>query len=119
MRSPRLKQYAVLWAVADYDEYGNPTVSAAAEISCRWEDGKRDIVGPDGSVIAVDAEVFVDQAIAVNSILWKGRLTALPGTPTDLKTVVEYSEVPNSKATHYERSVLVNKYSNTLPTIAD
>jgi hypothetical protein len=118
MRSPRLKQYAVLYAFSSYDEHGNPKLSAAAEIECRWEDGRREITTPTGTLVEVEAEVFVNQEVTVGSVLWKGRLTALPSTPTALKVVVAYSETPNTKVKHYDRSVLVARYGDTLPTLA-
>jgi hypothetical protein len=116
MRSPRLKQYAVLYALSSYDEHGNPTLSAAAEISCRWEDGRREITTPAGQLVEVDAEVFVNQSIAVGSILWKGRLSESP--TSNFKIVVAYSETPNTKVKHYDRSVYVARYGDTLPTLA-
>lgn len=116
MRSPRRKQYAVLYAATDYDEQGNPTVSAGTEIRCRWEDGRREITQPDGTIIAVEAEVFVNQSITVGSILWKGRLSESPSSA--FKIVVAYGEVPNTKAKRYDRFVLVARYGDTLPTVA-
>jgi len=81
MRSPRLRQNAVLWAVADYDEQGYPTVSAATQINCRWEDGRQEVVNADGTITAADAEVWVNRSIDVGSILWKGAGPICPTVP--------------------------------------
>ena len=114
------KQKAVLWAYSSTDETGDPVVSAAAEISCRWEHRKSQIVGPEGKPVAVDAEVWVTSEIALDSILWKGELTDLPNPVenVDLYVVVAYNEIPDLWDRTRERTVLLARYGQSLPTVS-
>lgn len=112
-----LHQKAVLWAYYDTDGNGEPRVSEPVEIDCRWEHVVSQMLSPQGEPIAVDGEVFVDRVIAVGSVLWKGALADLPATPTALKEVLAYVEVPDIKGRNYERSVLTRRFRESLPTV--
>lgn len=111
-------QKAVLWAANGYDDYGQPEVDAAIEITVRWETGLREAIGPQGGPIAFDGLAVVDREIAVGSIMWLGALAALPSPATDLKQVVDYTETPDIKARAIRRTVKLAKYSDTLPDLA-
>ncbi len=118
METDFLFQKAVLYTASGVDGYADVKLSAGIEISCRWETGKHQSVDANGNTIAVDSVVYVDRVITVGSILWKGKLIDLPSTPTDLKEVVGYEEIPDVKSRKFERSVSVMKHSNELPTLA-
>lgn len=111
-------QKAVLWAASSHDDYGNPLVDAAAEITVRWVEKRTEGVGPNGEAIAIDATVVVDQEIAVGSIMWLGAKDDLPDTPTNLKQVVAYNQTPDIKGREFYRTVSLIRYSDTLPTLA-
>lgn len=113
----RLKQKAVLWAYYDTDGNGEPRVSDPVEIDCRWEDITSQMLSENGEPVQIEAEVFVDQAIAVRSVIWKGSLEDLPSTPTALKEVYAYVEVPDIKGRKFDRLVLVRRFRESLPTV--
>ena len=112
-----LAQYAVLWIIYTKGNYGEYTVSSPIEISVRWEE-MRSITGdPQNTVESNVPEVFIDREILIGSILWKGRLTDLPDTPTKLYKVTEYDCTPDIKGRVYQRSVTLTRYREALPTV--
>lgn len=111
-------QKAVLWAANGFDDYGEPKVDAAAEITVRWEEGLREAVDPNGNTIAVDAVAVVDQDIVVGSIMWLGLKDDLATPPVGLKQVVSFSKIPDVKGRVFRRTVGLIRYSNELPALA-
>lgn len=110
-------QKAVLWAAAGHDRNGKITVSAAVEIDVRWEDGKRETPGDTGEPVAYDATVIVGQAVTVDSLMWKGDYDDLPDPVTNLYRVIFVEEIPDLKGRNTQRTLMLQKYGNTLPTI--
>ena len=111
-----LHQKAVLWTFASYDSNGEPKVSSPTEISCRWEDVTKQIMGDGDTPIAIDAEVWVDRVIAKGSMLWKGALTALPSPVTAVMEVVGLDVIPDIKGRLFERVAYARRYKESLPT---
>lgn len=75
---------AVLWEKTGDDYEGEPIVSdTPTEIACRWENRQTQSMNPDGTVIGLDAQVYVRQDIVVDSLMMKGSLTDLTGTGFD------------------------------------
>ena len=111
-------QYAVLWTVAGRDGEGNPTLNNPVEIRCRWEDGSREIRRSDGTIIAVDATVYVDRSIAVDSILCRGRLDDVGDSPTNLNRVAYINTIPDIRNQHVNYELLLVRHNNTLPSLA-
>jgi len=110
------KQKAVLWAADGFDDYGEPKVDAAEQIDCRWENVNREVAGPNGTPIAIEAEVVVDKAVAVGSRMWLGELKDYTAADTKL-VVVAQREIPDVKARHFRRVCLLARASDTLPTL--
>ncbi len=111
-------QKAVLWAANDTDRYGELKVDAAIQIDIRWETGQKEAVDPQGNTIAFESTVIVDRVIPVGSILWLGEKNDLPNPPTNLRHVVDYSEIPDVKGRNFRRVVSLMKHSNELPALA-
>ncbi len=118
LESTSRHQKAVLWAANGVDDYGEPKVDAAVEITVRWEEGLQEAVDPNGNTIAVDAVVVVDQAIVVGSIMWLGEKEDLATPPVDLKQVVSFNKIPDIKGRNFRRTVGLIRYSNELPALA-
>jgi hypothetical protein len=112
-----LNQKAVLWAASSYDNFGCYQVTSPVEIDCRWEESRKQSASPENTVIAIVATAFVDREIAAGSILWKGSLSDLPTSPTGLKEVVDYEEVPDLKGRNVQRTVTLARYNEQLPTV--
>lgn len=110
-----LTDYAVLWPNIGYGNNGEVLLGTAVEIRCRWESGRRDALSPDGIVIAVDALVIVKQAIAVGSVIWRGRL-ADKANATGLAEVKIYNEVPDLKGRDVYREVMVILKNDSAPS---
>lgn len=116
------RQYAVLWARTGWDGNGEPKVAPAREIKVRWEFTQREVIGDDGTPIAVDATVDVGEDIPTGSIMWLGRLADLPdGKEFDqpLLQVITADKIPDIKGRQFARSVTLSKWRRTLPTIEE
>ena len=109
---------ACLYAYSDRDDNGQLIVDAAVEIDCRWEFVQREILISPGVRSRVDAQVAVDQEIALGSILWRGSLDDLPTTPTDLYEVVGRKEAKDMRGVETRRELLLMRYGDTLPTLS-
>jgi len=121
METSDLHQLAVYWTANGYDDYGEPKIDAAVEISTRWEIGNFEALDPQGNTISVDALVVVDREIPIGSILWLGDLADLPADPAnyvDLRQVVSTSYVPDVKNRATRRTVGVIRHNNEIPTTA-
>ena len=110
-------QYVVLWTGGSLDNYGQYQVASPVEIKVRWEDTQEEIEDPAGGTIITSSRVVIDRVITVGSIMWKGKLDDLPSSPTNLKRVVSYIEVPDIKGRSSRRVVLLTAYSDTLPPV--
>jgi hypothetical protein len=107
----------VLYEASGVDDYGNPTVLSPVELNCRWEDAAREVITPDSGVVACDAVIFVSREIPVGSLIWRGALTDLPVTPTNLKQVIRSNSIPALKKRFVQRDCMLMRYSNKLPEI--
>lgn len=112
-----LKQKAALWAFAGHDKHGQVKVSAAVEISVRWQqtDSESSSVGEttENNSIQVD----VAQAVALGSIMREGLLTAIPDPPDNLYRVVSCSTTQDLKGRHPKYTLSLAKHSSLLPPI--
>ena len=107
-----LNQFAVYVAATGVDDYGDKTGAAAIEIKVRWEKGLSEIVDSFGNTISIDATVVVDRVIAIGSTMWQGKLEDYPATSADLRKVVVYKEIPDTKGREFRRVVLLRKLSD-------
>lgn len=113
-----LKQRAVYYAFSHSGGDGDPIVSAGVEINCRREYKIPLTIEGEASTLTYDTMYWVASAVIVGSIIWFGAIADLPATPTDLKEVVFYGEIPGVKARRFERIILLNKWNDSLPTIS-
>ncbi len=111
-------QKAVLWTASGFDDYGEPKVDAAIEITVRWEERLQEAVDPNGNTIALDAMVVVNQDVVVGSIMWLGKKDDLATPPVDLKRVMTFNKIPDVKGRISRRTVGLIRYSNKLPALA-
>jgi len=122
IETQNLNQKAVLWMSSGKDDYGKFTVISPVEISCRWEEKRRQSMASDNTVIAIDSTVYVDRVIKQGSILWKGTMKEWTKllTTTDsrwLKEVTSYNEIPDIKGRKIQRTVTLAQYNQQLPTV--
>ena len=110
---------AVYWEATGVDDYNNPTIlsNVGIEIPCRWTEGLAETLDAKGNVIAADASVVVDRELAIGSVMWLGKLVDLPDPPTDLKYIKFRKATSDIKGRNTRRTVLLMKYSDTLPTV--
>lgn len=115
---------ATLWEFAGYDRNGEPTVEAPRQICCRWKVAKNAASDAEVTPIAKPVTAFVNEEIAIGSILYKGCLETVVGTGTGLEisnvtlhVVESYDETFDLKGAVATRSVTLKKYGNTLPTV--
>lgn len=125
MPSPEIAnrlQKALLWAKISDDAYGEPVVSAPVEIDVRWVTKRRQATGPDGTPIAIDATVIVNQEIAIGSIMWEGSMAEWVGTGSGeadkfLMQVMTYDETPDLKNRLRAREVSLQFFRGSLPAL--
>lgn len=110
-----LRTKAVLWPSTGLDNDGEHTHGSPVEIMSRWELGRREIIGPDGSPRAVDGAIQVDREIATGSLLWKGELADVSDA-SGLMSVEMYTEVPDDRGRHFFREVAVVRAATEPPT---
>lgn len=111
-----LEQDAVVWEHSGVDNYGNSTVGSATALNVRWEYVTEENLDPDTSNQAVTARVWVNQDIAIGSILWEGALADLPGTPTPLYQVISLKKIPDIKNRNIRRMLTLINFNNTVPS---
>lgn len=112
-------QHAVLWPLIGNDINGEPMVSdTPVPLMVKWNWVRRDVVDPQGAVIAIDADVIVDRVIAVGSEMWYGKMKDMPGTahvPESGVCVVKvFSEVGDIFGRNYFRKVSLQRKSDRL-----
>ena len=112
-----LNDYAVLWAASATDQYGRFKVASSVEIRVRWDGSQVESTDPQNTVQAHSSEVLVDRVIAIDSIMWHGRLRDLPDSPTGLFKVVGYEAVPDIRNKFTQRTVTLMRYNDALPTV--
>lgn len=110
-----LHQKAVLWKFYSTDSHGNPKVEPPIEVPVRWEAGLREGVSKDGTGQILNADVWTDRFIPPGSIMRLGKLIDLPTTPDDLMYVTDCPSTPDLKGRTTQYSVVLMRYSNTLP----
>lgn len=110
-------QKAVLWNASGYNDYGELKVTSATgtELRVRWEDKKSIIQDPLRGPIEIDAVVYVGQAIAVGSVMWKGQLNDYTGAEQKWE-VVRYEETPDLRGRDPVRLVYLRRLSAELPS---
>jgi hypothetical protein len=107
----------VLWAAAGADNYGVQQVSAAVELSVRWDQTATHAVNAQGATEGYDATVIVDREIAVGSIMALGTIESIGDTPTDLKVVKRLQKTPDLKGRKFHYVASLQNYNDSLPTI--
>ena len=116
-----LHQKAVLWPAGGIDAYGEVLRSSPpVEIDVRWVLSREKYQDAQGNTVMLDGYVAVDRKIAIDSILWRGRLANWSGTSPlvnadELMQVRTYEEIPDVKGREVRRLVGVVRYRGELP----
>lgn len=95
-------QTALLFLKTGVDEYNEPVTAEPIELMVRWQNSSRDVRGPNGTTITLDATVTANRDIPIGSQMWLGTLarwvgTGSDGTETELMEVVSRELVPDVK----------------------
>jgi hypothetical protein len=110
-------QKAVYWAASGINDYGVPTLDSPVEIDVRWDEGRTESINSQGSPVALDVQVVVDQDMVIGSVMWLGYLDDLPSPLTSLYDVVQFSKVPDVKGREFRRTVSLKKHGDSLPDL--
>ncbi len=71
------KDRLIYWAfTGNADEYGQPIYAAPVQLTCRWDDCKKQVFTEEGSPVFSKIELIVPQALKLKSLVKKGQLTA-------------------------------------------
>ena len=99
-----------------YDDNGEPKVSAAKEINCRWIERQSEAMDANGNAIRIDVSVIVAQEVPVGSVMWEGSLDDYPTPPSGgMYEVINTSRVSDLKGNHIRRTLGLARYSDELP----
>jgi hypothetical protein len=72
--------------------YGQPTYGAAKQITCRWDEARKQIFAADGSPIFTSIEIITQVQLAPKDLVRRGKLTSVP-TPSTPKSNTGVYEV--------------------------
>lgn len=113
---------AVLWAKQRDNRYSEPVVAAPAQLLVRWTDVASQVLGPDGTPIAKDAECKVDRLIPLGSIMARGTLANYLGTGSvndtdELMEVISRETTDDIKGRETEYYVGLRRYGKDLPVV--
>lgn len=100
---------AVVWLRVGSDPAGMPVVEdIGREVECRWDSTHREVTGPDGLPISIDATMMGHELeVPVGSAVFKGQLSDLTGSflPTNNVMRVVYANADDDfrgRDTHRE-----------------
>lgn len=104
-----LTQQAVLWAMSNYDSFGQPAVGDPIQINVRWVWHHREVVDAKGNTISLAADVAAAQDIPINSHMWLGTLdqwnsNGMSQVNQDLYEVKTSDNVPDVKGRNVRRT---------------
>lgn len=108
---------AVLWAKSTTDRYGNVVFSSPVQIDVYWNQRRTMMRAPDGSKVAVDAQVAVDREVEVGSKMWLGELadwygTGSGGQDDEVMEVVAYTDSADLKQIDTRRVVGLARFKD-------
>lgn len=109
--------YAALWEFIGRDSTGQTVVESVVEISCRWEEDRRDTIDAQGNTIATDVTVFLSRDVPIGSILRLGRVSSIPSPPDNLMQVVTKNTANDLKNRLTQRDLALIRYSQQMPEI--
>lgn len=109
-----LIQKAVWFQYDRPDRYGDSIFVPGEEVSVRWEDRKSQAVDSQGNKINIDATVFLKQLVAVNDLLWLGKLKDMPNQPTNVREVVSIESTPDIKGRFTQYTALCRNYAGRI-----
>lgn len=113
-----LYQRATLWsATGAVDAYGQMGYTVPVEIPVRWNTSRKEIKRPDGTTVTLDGQAVVNQAVAVDSHIWLGRLTEWLGVGSSLPdnermVVVGYNDTVDIKGRFTRRTLNLMRLHN-------
>jgi len=111
-------QLAVHWAFDFYDNHGEVSVKGPVEVRVRWEETPREVIGPEGSPISVDATVWSDTEFDPGGLLRLGALADLPSPLSGvLMEIIAPSELPDVKGRRHIRSVSLKRFNGQVTTV--
>lgn len=106
----------VIWEATGYvDNYSRPSVNSPREITVRWLPVSRQGTDAQGNVVSISVELILDQEIPINTICWKGPISTLPESPTNLFVVVSHEETDDLKARFIQYSASLTRFRDSLP----
>lgn len=113
-------QPAVLWRRVGTDDNGPVVSDTAEELEVGWQDGYREVTGPDGQPVSVDATVYgLADELPVGSAMVKGTIASLEGAgQTPLRQVfrvVVCDKMPDVTGRRFDIEAHLMRSSDRLP----
>lgn len=115
------EDYAVLWNFTGaFDDNGEPVVAPPMELDptegtgVRWIYERKEMIGPKGDPVSVEATAVVDRKIEQGSRMWQGRLEDYDeATVKDVLWVAAYYETKDVKGRETFREVGLTRFRET------
>lgn len=76
-----LNQWAVYWAPAGTDQFGNPKYAAPVNLKVRWEDTTEVYKNPTGQEVRSRAKVYTASDVLEKGVLWLGPNDGITADP--------------------------------------
>lgn len=100
------KESLVYWPRIDTKKTGEPIWGPPVEMSCRWEDMKKEIIGANGTRVMTSIQLITETRLDVGGLVKYGTIGEVaywddPKKNTGVHEVLDSSRTPNMRATEY------------------
>lgn len=100
------KDFMVYWPCTGADVYGQPTYGTAKQITCRWDEARKQVFLDDGSPVFTNIALITQIQLAPKDLVRRGKLTTVttplvPKSNTGVYEVVAVSRTPTIRNTAF------------------
>jgi len=93
------RDFLVYWPYTGADVYGQPTYGTAKQITCRWDEVRKQVFADDGSPIFSNIEIITQVQLSPKDLVRRGKLTSVatplaPKSNTGVYEVIMVARTP-------------------------
>lgn len=113
-------QRATYWPRSGVNSLGQPVVGSPVELSVQWDNRSSEQLDRDGNSVMMDATMFSDRALLMNSIVRQGTLAQWQGTgsaivPEQLMEIKTVNITPDIKGRNNVYFYGLMRWNDALP----
>lgn len=90
----QLNQRAIYWSEGAPNEYGEKSIKDPHPFACRWEKVYRQVLSPEGVLVAIDVELIAQTVLEPGTVVSLG---SQPDFEGPFYTVISVEGVPDSR----------------------